>query len=84
MSFQSQLRTLEAAIASWELPPELPMEKLQRTAAEFGIPVERVVSIWRHVMSVAPNGLYGSALMFYLDQLHRAREELTSDSPADA
>jgi len=75
MNLKSQLRNLEQAIASWQLPPDPPVEELRKTAADFGLPLERVTAIWRRVTAISPEGMFGDALLLYLVELQKASKE---------
>lgn len=77
MNLRSQLQMLEAVVDSWQPPLEPPMEKLQRTAESMGLPLDRVVKIWKEVSAHAPDGLFGAALLCYIAKLNEARHELS-------
>ena len=80
MSLKSQLRALEAAMASWRMPPDPPMEDLRKTAADYALPLDNVIAIWRRVSAVAPHGFVGSALLFYFSELQDASDEYAACS----
>jgi len=75
VSLKSELRSMEAAIASWRMPPEPPIDKLRKTAADYGLPLDRVIAIWQRVSTVAPHGFVGSALLYYVSELQEASDE---------
>lgn len=80
MSLKSELRVVETAIASWRLPPEPPLEELRETAAEYSLPLDTVIAIWRRISAASPNGFIGAALMCYIWDLEEARDEYAARS----